>query len=229
MRKSQHQELAIRLRKEGKTYGEILEAVPVAKSTLSLWLRSVGMAVLQKQRITQKRMEAQRKGALSRHVARMREIEDLLQVGQKEVKHITERELWLIGIALYWAEGSKQNASSISAGIQFGNSDVRMIRVFLRWLHFLKIPMSDINFELYVHDNRKKDVPKFRAWWAQELDVEYALISRVYFKRDKPHTKRTNVSDLYHGLLRIKVRSSTTLNRKVSGWIGGIVAACRFV
>ncbi len=229
MQKSEYRDLAIRLRKEGKTYGEILEAVPVAKSTLSLWLRAVGMATPQKQRITQKRIDAQRKGALSRHVTRIKQIEDLLRVGQREVGHITERELWLIGAALYWAEGSKQNTTSISAGIQFGNSDVRMIRVFLRWLDFLKIPTSDIGYELYVHDNRKRDVPKFRAWWARELGIGHTLISRVYFKRDKPHTQRTNVGDLYHGLLRIKVRSSTTLNRKVSGWIAGIAKNCRLV
>lgn len=217
------------MRKKGKTYREILDVIPVAKSTLSLWLRSVGLASAQKQRITRKRKEAQRRGAQSRHVARTRQIENLLRMGREEVGVITERELWLIGTALYWAEGSKQNAASISAGIQFGNSDVRMIRVFLRWLASLKIPEADIGFELYVHDNRKSEAQEFCRWWAYNVDVPQEKITRVYFKRDKPATKRTNVGDLYHGLLRIKVRASTILNRKINGWIGGIVASCRIV
>ena len=35
---------AIRLRRKGKSYNEILEKVPVAKSTLSRWLRDVSLA-----------------------------------------------------------------------------------------------------------------------------------------------------------------------------------------
>ncbi len=33
---------------KGKTYSEILKDIPVAKSTLSLWLRWVGLSVRQK-------------------------------------------------------------------------------------------------------------------------------------------------------------------------------------
>lgn len=217
------------MRREGRTYNEILGVVPVAKSTLSLWLRSVGLAEPQKQRITQKRIEAQRKGALTRFNTRVQEVEDLAKQGKKDINQITARELWLIATALYWAEGSKQNIASISAGIQFANSDVRMLNVFLKWLHMLKIPEEDIYYELYVHDNRKHEVEKFRSWWAAQMGIKRSKLNRVYFKRDKPKTNRTNVGDLYHGLVRIRVRSSTVLNRKISGWIEGIVAACRLV
>jgi len=45
---------AIELRKKGLSYSEILKCVPVAKSTLSLWLRSVGLSKKQRQRLTDK-------------------------------------------------------------------------------------------------------------------------------------------------------------------------------
>lgn len=45
---------AIKLRREGLSYREILRYVPVAKSTLSLWLRDVGLAKRQTQRLTKK-------------------------------------------------------------------------------------------------------------------------------------------------------------------------------
>ena len=32
------------LRREGMTYSEILKIIPVAKSTISLWLREVGLS-----------------------------------------------------------------------------------------------------------------------------------------------------------------------------------------
>lgn len=75
------------------------------------------------------------------------------------------------------------------------------------------------------HETRKREAPQFKRWWAHELDLSPARIDRVYFKKGNPKTNRQNIGDLYHGLLRIKVRASTTLNRKVAGWIAGIVAS----
>lgn len=216
---------AIRLRKEGKTYSEILAEISVAKSTLSEWLKSVQLAKSQKQRITKKRKDAALRGAQARRTVRMAEVESFRDDGFVDVGKISNRELWLLGIALYWAEGSKQNNRSPSAGVMFANSDARMIQIFLKWLEYMKIPMSEIIFELYVHETRKSDVLAFRRWWAHELGVSLGRLSRVYFKKGNPKTNRKNVADLYHGLIRIKVNSSTVLNRKIGGWVHGIVAS----
>jgi hypothetical protein len=220
---TKEKELAIKLRKEGKTYSEILEQVHVAKSTLTEWFKSVQLAVPQKQRITQLRINAQLKGAASRKSKRISEVEELIRKGKADVGKITDRELWLIGVALYWAEGSKQKEKYPSVGIAFTNSDPQMLALFLRWLKLLKISDDDLAFELYVHDNRKKDIPEFKKWWTEQLHIPIKKLSTVYFKRDKIKTNRTNTKDLYHGLIRIKVASSTVLNRKINGWISGIV------
>jgi transposase len=61
--KFKEKETAIELRRQGYSYSEILKKIPVAKSTLSLWLRSVGLAERQKQRLTEKKRKGQLKGA----------------------------------------------------------------------------------------------------------------------------------------------------------------------
>lgn len=216
---------AIHLRKSGKTYGEILRLVPVAKSTLSLWLRSVNLANEQRQRITQKRIDAQKRGAEARRRIRSEEIERTVSDGIKEISAITSRELWLIGIALYWAEGAKQNERHRSTSIRFDNSDVRMHSVFLKWLMSLSVPISDIRFHLYVHENRKVDTTDFKHWWITQLSLPRDAIKNVYYKKGNPKTNRKNTADLYHGLMRITVRRSTSLNRKVNGWVAGIVTS----
>ena len=223
--KSEQKERAIILRKSGRTYSEILSEIPVAKSTLSEWLKSVNLAKSQKQRITQKRVAARLRAAQSRRTTRISETRSFEQKGITDIENLTERELWLIGIALYWAEGSKQYEHSPSTGIMFANSDVRMIRVFLRWLEQMKVPQSEIYLELYVHETRKTDAPAFVRWWARELMIPSGTLERVYFKKGNPKTNRKNVADLYHGLIRIKVNSSTVLNRKINGWVYGIVAS----
>ncbi len=41
----------------------------------------------------------------------------------KEIDKISDRELWLIGIALYWAEGTKEKEHTVSEQTTFSNSD----------------------------------------------------------------------------------------------------------
>jgi len=221
-KKEEEYALAIQLRRQGKTYNEILKNIPVAKSTLSIWLRSVGLAKSQKQRLTKKRIEAQRRGADSRYNARVAEVQSLVEKGILDVGVLTERELWLIGITLYWAEGSKQHAHNPSVGVIFSNSDAAMHRCFLRWLTFIEIPERAITFDLFVHKSREMDIPLFKKWWTRELKLSDGMLNTVYLKRGNIKTNRHNVADLYHGLLRIKVAGSTSLNRKIQGWIEGI-------
>lgn len=223
--KLEEKQKAIKLRKAGRTYSEILSEIPIAKSTLSEWLKSVQLATPQKQRLTKKRKEASLRGGQARHKARISEVEALEHKGRAEVDTLSARELWLIGIALYWAEGSKQYEHSPSTGIMFSNSDPQMIHVFLKWLKQMNVPSSEIYFELYVHDTRKSEALTFKNWWVRQLDISPRQLNRIYFKKGNPKTNRKNIADLYHGLVRIKVNSSTILNRKINGWIHGIVAS----
>ena len=215
---------AIALRKEGKTYREIQSVVPVAKSTLSLWLRSVGLARKQQQRISEKRLSAARRGAAARRSQRLREKEALRQSGTLEIGTLSERDLWLIGTALHWSEGSKQNNRSPSAGVAFGNMDLGMIRTYLAWLKQLGVRDDDLVFELYIHAVRASEAKEFTLWWAMELKISEATI-RTYFKQGSHSTNRKNTGDLYRGLMRIKVRGSTSLNRKIHGWFEGIASS----
>ena len=225
MAKTAERKLAIQLRKEGKTYNEIMDIIPIAKSTLSEWLKSVHLAKPQVQRRTKLRLEAGLRGAESKRKIRLAEVRSLLEDGIKKVGVISERELWLIGAALYWAEGNKQRERSVSTGVLFGNSDPQMLRVFIAWLALLDISSTDLMYELYLHTSRTSQVEEFKKWWAKQLGIHTSELTRIYYKKGSIKTNRTNTADLYHGLIRIKVKSSTSLNREVSGYIAGIVAS----
>jgi hypothetical protein len=163
------------------------------------------------------------RGAHARRNKRLLEIKTLNKKGIQEIGKLTRRELWLIGIALHWAEGSKQRESSLSTGVIFTNSDPHMLSLFLNWLKVLGVEKRDIFFELYVHDSRTQEIPASKIWWSKKLRITPSDFGAVYMKRDKIMTNRKNITDLYHGLIRIKVRSSTSLNRQINGWIEGIV------
>lgn len=211
---------ATTLRKQGLSYNEILRSVPVAKSTLSLWLRSLELASPQKQRLTEKKRLAQLKGGQIRHNQRIDRTETIRVNALNEIGEITKRELKLIGSALYWAEGSKQKKYRVSERVIFSNSDPNMVKLFLLWLKSIcKIIESDIKYELYIHKN--SDVNKAKRFWLSFLDINHNRL-KTYFKRSNKQTQRKNVGNNYNGLIRIVVRKSTDLNRKINGWIEGI-------
>lgn len=230
IKKEKEKQKAISLRKEGLSYGDILKQIPVAKSTLSLWLRSVDLSRRQKQRLTQKKLASMRRGSEARKNMRIFTTQRIKNDAEKEIGSISKRELWLIGAALYWAEGNKEKDNSIGQGVLFNNSDPMMIKVFLKWLRdIMKIKDEEIKIELYIHENSINSVDNAIKYWADITDVPVGKFQYVYFKRNKINTKRKNIGSNYYGLLRVRVRKSANLNRKISGWINGIYKYCGIV
>ncbi len=228
--KSSLKEKAIGLRKNGLTYSEILRQIPVAKSTLSIWLRSVGLSKQQKQKLTEKKLASMKRGAIAKRNQRINLTQLIKNNAISEIKSISSRELWLIGIALYWAEGSKEKEQNIGQGVTFSNSDPLMIKLFLKWLNeILKISKKDIVAEIYIHENSINNVSAVKKYWSNITEIPLSEFNYIYFKKNKISTKRKNIGKNYYGLLRIRVIHSTNLNRKITGWIEGIIKNCGMV
>lgn len=216
---------AIQLRRQGLTYSEIQKNISVAKSTISLWLREVGLSVPQKQRITEKRRLGQKRGAEAQRNKRIQRQSDLIRNAQNEIGSLTKRELWLIGIALYWAEGGKEKESRPGCQTSFSNSDPQMIALFIKWLkECAQVKDEDIHADLYIHESHRNNVEEVIKAWGKILNKPRSFFRAVYFKRNKIRTKRKNVGILYIGLIRVTIRASSDLNRKITGWIKGITA-----
>lgn len=217
--------MVVALRRRGYSYNEILKIVRVAKSTLSVWLRKVRLSEKQKQRLSLKKIEAGKRGALVQREKRLRTIHQIKAEAKKEISKIkiTKINLWLIGLMLYWAEGSKEKLDSKPTGIKFSNSDPSMIKLFVKWLvEICKVQKNHIIYELYIHDNSRNRLAIIKSYWAKNLGVSAGNIQRVYYKKNKVGSNRKNIGDQYKGLVRVIVRKSTFLNRKIAGWIEGL-------
>ncbi len=219
--KFKEREKAISLRKRGLSYSEILQQVPVAKSSLSLWLHSVGLSKRQKQRLTEKKLASMRRGWIKLHVMRLKRWERIKKEARQEVKDLFRKERWIIGVMLYWAEGAKEKEySGGSTDIKFSNSDPRMIKIFRSWLdEFFKISKEKMHYELYIHE--KADLKTAKRFWSNALNVPMEQF-RIYFKQHNPKPHRRNIGNNYHGLVRLYVSGSVDIVRKISGWIEGI-------
>jgi len=75
-----------------------------------------------------------------------------------EINHISLRELKLIGIALYWAEGYKIPGCS---GVEFTNSDPAMIKLMMRWFREI-CHVSENRFHIRIQIHNAEDIKKLR-------------------------------------------------------------------
>lgn len=230
--KTKLKEEVIKLRKKGFSYNQILQKVPVAKSTISLWLRSVGLAKPQYQKLTQKRIEAMKRGW---EACRRKRINKEKIIKENALKDIIQAKLnishlWIMGIMLYWAEGAKSKEYRVSQRISFSNQDPLMIKLFILWLRkCLKIEIERIRFDIYIHENSKNKLKTVIQHWAKVTGFFEGKFDKIYFKKHKIHSKRHNNGDNYFGLLRVRVTKSTDLYRKIIGWTEGICRNCGVV
>jgi hypothetical protein len=151
--KLQARQEVIELRRSGATYAKILDRFSITKSTLWRWLKSEGLVTPQSQRTTSLRILARERAAVVIRRRRLERTDAIMLSARQQVGPITQRELLLIGAALYWAEGSKQKPHHVSASVIFSNSDPHAALVVIQWLRCCCGVTDDrMTFELYIHE-----------------------------------------------------------------------------
>jgi hypothetical protein len=71
-------------------------------------------------------------------------------------------------------------------------------------------------FRVYIHETA--DVGMAERFWLDLTGAPPSQVRRTVLKRHNPKTRRKNVGDGYLGCLRIDVRRSGDLYRKIEGW-----------
>ncbi|MDO8509965.1 MAG: hypothetical protein Q7S24_02370 [bacterium] len=221
MAKNIEKNQAVDFRKQGMTYSEILKKIPIAKSTLSLWLQEVGLSVIQKQNITEKRLAAGRRGGLRRRLDRINSTKKIKDEAEKELGILGKNTFWMVGAALYWAEGNKQKENNVASPVRFSNSDPEMIKFFRKWLiEFCEIKSEEIKYELYIHET--SNIEDAKKYWSEIIVADKSQFTPVRLKKGNSVSYRKNKGKGYFGLIRMNVKQSTNLNRRIMGWVEGI-------
>ncbi|MER6405467.1 hypothetical protein ABT269_18415 [Streptomyces viridosporus] len=213
-------EKARELRLQGWTYDRIQMELGCSKSSISLWVRDLPKP----ERRTRTREEASaiaKRGWEATLRLREEERQRTMRQAAEEVGRMTERELFLVGVGLYWAEGAKSKPYRRQERVTFVNSDPDMITVFLAWLRLLDVEPKRLRFAVHIHENA--DVAGIEQFWADHVGVERSVFLKTTLKRHSPSTNRKNTGEDYHGCLRIDVRDGADLYRRITGWWWGIV------
>ncbi len=200
----------IELRKKGLSYTEIQKETGIAKSTINNWLTFAGLTLSKEHLLIQnkKRIENHVLGTLASKITRAkRKAEDIDQFIQKHKSNLDDP-LFVAGIMLYEAEGSKGENNG------FSNSDYRLLVVFIKFVekYFDVNRNKDISFRLYIHEVRKDDLERIIRFWSKKLDMDPKII-RVSWKHNIVTEKRINLD--YVGQLNMHILNNTHFTSKL--------------
>ena len=207
-----HKAEAVRLRKLGHSYMEILQRVPVSKSSLSVWLRNAPLSQNEKEFLKKKRdgniSRGRIRAASALHNLRLQRDSALLTSAKEEFANYKKDPFFSVGLALYWAEGSKRDSSFI-----FTNSDSDMVCVMLIWIErFFLIARKDIYARLYLHKPYAHERCEER--WSRATGIPLSNFKRTVYK---PTSLLIKKRPNYIGCLRIEIGKVIYL-RKYHFW-----------
>ena len=212
---------ARKLRGIGFGIKTIAYKLDVSSSTVSRWCKDVKLSPRQIE-ILEKRARDPFYGRRFKNIQRqikkrLDNIEKLKRKGIEEVGRITRRELFLIGIALYWAEGFKKDKR-----LGFANSDPVMIQLFIKWLtECCCVPKEQIRLRIGLNISHKKRVKLVEDYWTNITTIPTAQFQKPYFQKFT-WKKEFPKPEEYFGVLRIRANKQLALFRKIHGWIEGI-------
>jgi hypothetical protein len=206
--KDQQRERARQLRHDGWSVPEIAVEIGVARSTAFRWTQDIPLdsdserAQLRRER--SKRMTDARWGKFRQE--RDQRQADVHAAAQATIGSLSDRDLLLLGAAIYWSEGSKSKPWRRSDKVVLVNSDPALLAVFLRFLESIGIDRSAIWYRLSIHESA--DAEAAVTWWSETLGLPPDRFQTTTLKRHVPRTNRRNTGDEYHGCLVLSVPKS---------------------
>jgi hypothetical protein len=142
----------------------------------------------------------------------------LFQQGRSELSGLTRRETFIAGVALYWAEGFKNNHEH---RLGFCNSDPNMIKFYLHWLEdILGVKKQNIVLRLSLNFSYKERTEKILEYWVLQTGIPITQFTKTFYQKTVWKKEYSNTE--YYGVLRIHVKDSLNYLLKMRGWIGGL-------
>ncbi|MGW2846898.1 hypothetical protein [Streptomyces sp. NPDC001274] len=213
-------EKARELRLQGMTYDRIQLELGCSKSSISLWVRDLPKPERSRTAVEQARLAGRLRWE-HEHAVRDAERQRTKADAEREIGAMTDRELFFAGVALYWAEGTKDKPYDRREGVTFVNSDPDVIRVYLAWLRLLEVRPDRLCHRVMIHESA--DVAGAERYWADLVGIDVASLRKTTLKKHNPKTVRKNVGTDYRGCLVVRVSQGAELYRRIEGWWRGIV------
>jgi len=194
-------EKTLTLRKQGMSYSQIRSIIKVSKSTLSLWLKNYPLS---KERIKELRAFSEQRIERFRETVRQKREKRLTETYQTQkqlILPLSNRELFIAGLLLYWGEGTKCRRD----GLSISNNDPSVIRFFIYWLKkSLAILKKKIRILLHLYNDM--NINNELNYWSKILRIPLRQFNRSYIKKT-PSTRINHKGGFGHGTCNVRINS----------------------
>lgn len=206
------------LRRRGVSVKTIARKLGVAKSSASLWVRDIILSIEQQEKLKKRALVGAERGrllgALKQKSERLERIEQGKNYGKLTLENLTDREICLAAIALYWAEGNKKMKR-----IEFCNSDPKLILFLLTWFQkFFHLNTTDFKCYVGVNIIHRKREEKIKNYWSSLTGIPLQQFTKTSFKKSKQHKIYENFNQHY-GTLSVKVLKPARILYKMTGLV----------
>lgn len=208
----QHQ--ARLLRSQGNSLSQIATRLEISKSTASRWCADILLTQNQNRKIEQRRKASFQKSLAPINASRQHEkqmdISDQKEKGEKDVSIYSDDSLLFLGLGLYWGEGYKKGSQELG----FTNSDPFLLRVYISWLErCYGVSQDRFIARVTINQDYVHKADEIIDYWCKELNLHRSQFSKTSFISSSGSNKKCD--DTYHGTLRLKARSGTSLRRRI--------------
>ena len=211
MRNDKH--IAVKLRREGKSYSKISKELNVSKGTLSGWFSSINWSKSIKSELTRKANYIARKRLRSYN--KKQKIfwetwrEQARQQARDSFSKLKSNPLFISGIMIYWGEGDSKIENS---NVRISNTNPNMIRLFNLFLRVIcEVPKEKIKMAMILYPDLNEN--KCKNFWSETSGIPESQFIKTQFIRGRHPTKR-----LTNGIA-IVYFSSRELKEKIFIWI----------
>ena len=193
----------------------------VSKSTLSNWFRD--RTFTPNVEVLDRIYHGPIKSAERSHNRKVKEINELLKAGAKELGSLSKRDLWLLGLGVYIGEGTKDHDI-----IRVINADPAVIRLSIRWFKEV-VGLPEDNFAIRLHLYPDNNIQESIRFWQKETGLLHTNFQKVQIdhRENKKFLKRKK---LPFGTAHITIKANgnpvfgVKLFRRIKGWMHGALS-----
>lgn len=207
---------ARKLRAEGKSIKEIERLIGVRRSSVSVWVRDIELTREQKHRLIARNtsldvLERRRKTRFANEYARRM---PFVQQGIADVASRRNVDIFMLGIGLFWGEGSKTSRGVI----ELSNTDPRVIQMHVLFLRQVcKVDPKKIHGHVGIHSHLSTE--QAEKYWSKISGIPLVQFYRTSIQKSKAGKGRRD--PLPHGTFSVGV-NSTEMRLRLEGWMQGV-------
>lgn len=205
-------QIAIEMRKMGKSYRFIHSKTGIPVSTLSDWFSDEQWSkdIAQKLCAESAVQSTARLNQLNRVRGKALQIkyEEARAEARAELARLKYNPIFIAGVMLYWGEGKKDPRGSVA----FSNSDPAMVNFYVQFLtRACGVPLARIRAHLILYPDHEEKVT--RAYWARSASIPWENFTKSVVIQGREPMRR-----LSWGVCIVTV-SSTYFKQKMLEWI----------